>query len=482
MSDDSNHNDAPAPARDGAPPSRPSPRDEHHVPVLSVPGTGRRVAFAAAGVGLALVAVFVFGLLVRHHGNNALGAKAAADADAPPPVEVVHVRRAEPHKVLSLPGEAQAFNEAPVYARTSGYLSKWRFDIGDTVGTNVDNKVLAVIDAPELDDQLAAARAKVLQANTEVKLADAAVDFATLSFERWKKATPEGAVSPQERDQKESELKTGQAKLAAADADVAVAEAEVKRLETLEKYKNVVAPFAGTITQRNVQIGELVKADSTSGTKPLFTVAQTDTLRVFVDVPQSAATEIEVGMPAEVYQPDDPEHTFPGKVSRTSDALDPVSRTLEVEVLVENRDRVLKRGMSLQVDFQTDRHNPPLEIPAAALVMHSKGPQVAVIGPDGKVTFRDIRIAQDLGDRIEVASGLRYGERVALNIGSDVTDGERIDVHAADQAPPPEPQTRPAATATTGPSTRQAPPPPVTPDAPAGGGGPTTRGEDRGGS
>jgi len=419
---------------------RQSPEHGHpgHTPVLATAGTGRRIAVAAALVAVGLAAVYVFGLRVRHDDTAKLQAAARESASLPPAVQVVRVRRATPRTLLALPGEARALYETTIYARTNGYLSKWLVDMGDRVK---QGQVLATIETPELDDQMAAAQAKVAQEQSGIELAQANANFAKLSYQRWESAAPEGAVSAQDRDQKKAELDTSVAKLSAAKAQLKLAQADVQRLQTLIGFKSVLAPFDGTITERHVDIGELVTAGSTSSTTPLFSIARSDQIRVFVDVPQGASPEIKLGMTAEATAAEHPGRKFAGKVDRTADSIDPVSRTLRVEVLVPNADLSLKPGMYLQVEFQTDRRDPPLEIPASALNMRPSGPEAAIIAADGTVRFQPITIARDMGDYIEVSSGLSDGQTVALNITSDVEEGERVtprevQTPAAQPAPP----------------------------------------------
>lgn len=404
-----------------------------HVPTKSVPGTGRHIVIAIIVVVIALALVFGFGVMSRRHTDATLRAAAIEAEEAPPAVEVVQVHRAGAGRLLALPGNARAFNETTLYARTSGYLKEWTHDIGDHVK---QGDLLATIETPELDDQLHAAEAKVAQQRSEVDLAQASVTFAKLSYERWQSAVPEGVVSTQDRDQKKAELDTSSAKLEAAKAQLKLADADVQRLQTLVGFKNVVAPFDGTITQREVDIGDLVTAGSTSSTTPLFEIARSDQIRVFVEVPQSGSGEIKIGMPVKVTASDSTSRTFNGKVSRTADSIDPASRTLRVEVLVPNPDYALKPGMYVEATFLTDRATPPLEIPSSALALRPSGPQVAVVGSDGTVHFKNIHIAQDLGDHIEIDRGLTDGETVALNINSDLVDGDKVVTHPFEDETP----------------------------------------------
>jgi RND family efflux transporter MFP subunit len=425
------------------PPGRPAhAADEHHshVPIKYSRGTNGLVVIFAFLVLAGLGAAYLMGTHSRNKAAADLKAAAEHDADQPPPVNVMHVRRAAADSVITLPGEARAFYETTLFARTNGYVNKWLVDIGDRVE---QGQPLATIDTPELDDQIAAAKSKVEGLKADVKVAQSNADFAKVSYERWAAAAPDGVVSAQERDQKKAELDASLAKLEAARAQVTIAQGDVQRLTTLASFKTVVAPFKGTITQRHVDVGALVTSGSTSNTSSLFTIAQSDQIRVFVHVPQAAVADIKVGMPVTAAVREYPGRTFSGKVGRTAESIDPAARTLKVEVLIPNADHVLLPGMFTWVTFKGSRSNPPVEIPAAAICMRSDGPKVAVVDKDDHVTFKPVRIARDLGESIEVDSGLDGNETVALNIGNDVADGTRIETRLVDDTPPT--NTKPAA-------------------------------------
>ncbi|MGA2501010.1 MAG: efflux RND transporter periplasmic adaptor subunit, partial [Tepidisphaeraceae bacterium] len=359
----------------------------------------------------------------RHNAEAILAADMERAAAEPATVDVVHVQAAPAASTLTLPGEARSFYETTIFARTSGYLSKWLVDIGDKVK---EGQTLALIETPELDDQMAAAKAKLQALKSEVHVAETAVTFARVSFERWEAAAPEGAVSGQERDQKKAELDSSVARLDAAKSQVALGEADVQRLTTLIGFKKVAAPFEGIITQRHVDVGDLVTAGSTSNTTSLFTIAQAGQIRVFVDVPQPAIPYIKVGMDVETSTREYPGRKFLGKVDRTSESVDPASRTLKVQVLVPNPDGTLLPGMYVYVSFQKTRSSPPLRVPAAALCFRTAGPQVATVMPDNTIEFRDVRITRDLGDFVEVEGSLAVNDSVALNAGNDIHHGDRV--------------------------------------------------------
>jgi RND family efflux transporter MFP subunit len=399
----------------------------HHVPTGHRPSTWIGVLVFALALAAGLAFLYIRGEKARKHSAAELEAEVRHSAEEPTAVDVVRVQPSPAQTLLTLPGEARSFYETTIFARTSGYLSKWYVDIGDRVS---EGQVLATIETPELDDQLTAAKAKVRQLNSEVHVAETAANFAKTSFERWEALAPQGAVSQQERDQKKSELDADVAKLEAAKAQVSLGEAEVQRLTTLSSFKKVLAPFEGTITQRHVDIGALVTAGSTTNTSPLFSIAQANQVRVFVDVPQAVVPYMKVGMPVTATAREFPGRTFEGKLDRTASSLDRTSKTLRVEVLVPNKDLTLLPGMYVQVAFANTRERPPVRVPAGAICFRVNGPQVAVVaGDDHHITFRDIKIARDLGDFVEVEAGVSPNEQVALNVGSDVSDGDRVEPH-----------------------------------------------------
>jgi RND family efflux transporter MFP subunit len=405
--------------------------DAHsHVPVHYSKSTRIGVIIFAIVVGVGLCILFVVGQRSRKIASNELGGEATTAADQPATVDTVRVLAAPADTMLSLPGEARSFYETTIFARTSGYVSKWLVDIGDPVK---EGQTLALIETPELDDQMAAAKAKLEALKAEVHVAETTSTFAKVSFDRWEAAAPEGAVSHQERDQKKSELDSSLAKLEAAKAQVALGQADVQRLTTLIGFKKVTAPFEGTITQRHVDVGALVTAGSTTNTSPLFSISQSKQIRVFVDVPQSVVPFVKVGMEVVATAREYPGRKFIGKVDRTAESMDAMSKSLRVQVLVPNEDHTLLPGMYVQVAFQKTRKLPPLRVPAGALCFRTRGPQVAVVTADHHVSFHDVTITRDMGDFIEVDSGLQPNDTVALNVGNDINDGERVDPHAIDQ-------------------------------------------------
>ena len=395
---------------------------ESHVPVNPPPGMGGRLTLFVILLAAALLVGFLFRAYVNHRAQASLASDTENRADAPPPVDVVKVAPAPPTHDLTLPGNAQAWYESTIYARVSGYVDHWTADIGDRVEKG---QVLATIDTPELDDQLRAAQARVAADESEVKVAESNAAFAQTTNKRWQDS-PKGVVSEQERDQKMAEYQSSIAKLTAAKSQVKLDQAEVNRLEALTTFKKVTAPYKGIITDRHIDVGDLVTAGSTSNTTPLYSIAQADRIRVYVNVPQSASGECHVGMPVTATAQQMPGRVFTGKVARTSNALDPAAKTLKVEVDFDNADLVLLPGIYMEVSFQTRESSPAIQIPASALSFRTGGPEVAIVDGSGRVQFHPVTISRDMGDSVELSTGVKAGDLVVLNISNQIASGDRV--------------------------------------------------------
>jgi len=342
-----------------------------------------------------------------------------------PPVEVIKVELAPPTQVLTLPGETRGWYTSSIYARVSGYVAKWIVDIGDRV---TKDQVLATIDTPELDAQLDAGQAQLVASEAEVKVKEAEVDFAKTTYDRWQ-GSPKGSVSDQEREEKKARYAVSVAQLNAARARVTLDQANVSRLTFLTRFKQVVAPYEGVITERRVDIGDLVTAGSTAATTPLYEIAQSEKVRVFADVPQIATSEVGEGTPVRVTAKEYPNRKFEGKITATSKSIDLKARTLRVEVDLSNDDLALLPGMYVQAAFHL-KTTSFVQVPASALIFRAAGPQVAVIDGNATVKFQDVTIARDNGAFVEIASGLSAGDQVALNISNQIANGDRVTVRA----------------------------------------------------
>jgi len=396
------------------------------------PSSGTLLTLALLLIAL-VVAGYFLGYMPRQHREQVLAAESRAEEQSLPVVNVERVTRSADRSSLVLPGNIQAITEAPVLARSSGYIRKRYVDIGDRVTAG---QVLAEIEAPELTQQIKQAQAAIDQANSTVQQAQAALlqgraneNLAKVTADRWNNLLTKGVVSRQDRDTYQAQYEAQQANvqalekaIAAARSNAAAAEANLARLNELLGYQTVRAPFAGVITVRNIDNGALVNEGNTL----LYRIAQTDRLRTYLNVPQSDADSVRVGQQATLDIPDLPGRKFAGTVSRTANALDPASRTLLVEVQVPNPTGTLLPGMYAQVDLSVPRKNPPLMIPASTLVVRTDGPQVAVIAGDGGVHFAHVQLGRDMGDHLEVVAGVEDGQRLAVNPSDSVREGGKV--------------------------------------------------------
>jgi RND family efflux transporter MFP subunit len=385
---------------------------------------GRNVQRAALAVALVLLLAFVIVFLLRLHAEHKLARETRAAATAIPTVDVVTVRGAPAGGSLTLPGETAAWYESTIYARVSGYVAKWYVDIGDHVKAG---QVLALIDTPELDAEFLAAKAKLKVSEAQVKVKQADAAFAASTYERWRDS-PKGVVSDQEREDKKAGNAGAAAQLEAARAQVNLDQADVDRLSAFEQFKRVTAPYTGTITERRIDIGNLVTAGSSGDTTLLYRMAQDDPIRIFVVVPQSAAPDLmKIGIPAKILIGAASSPSISGAITRTSDAIDPRARTFRAELDIPNPDGRLVSGEYVQVAFDL-QNNGMSQVPAAALVFATSGPRVAVVGPDGTVKFRPVTIGRDDGNEVELSSGVTDGERLVLNISNQIVAGQKVQV------------------------------------------------------
>jgi RND family efflux transporter MFP subunit len=390
----------------------------------------RRMKRMAVTVFLAFLVAFFAVEASRLASSRSLAATTATLAAAPVVVEAVPVLPAAGDPSLTLPGETHAWYESTIYARVTGYVKKWNVDIGDHVS---NGQILAEIETPELDAQFVAAQAKFKAAQADVQVREAEAEFARTTYARWRDA-PKGVVSEQEREDKKAEFDAATARLAAARAQVALDQADVDRFEAFEKFKRVTAPYDGTIIERRIDIGNLVTAGSSSGTMPLYRMAKDDPMRVWVDVPQTAASDLmKVGVPVAIVANKGSGSRFKGTIVRTAEAVNSQTRTFRVEIDVPNPHRALVSGMYVQAVFSLSAEG-MLQVPASALLFRSTGPQVAVVGGDGCVNLRNVTIARDDGGTVMLSSGVAQGERVALNLSSEVTEGQKVMVKVGGDA------------------------------------------------
>ena len=370
---------------------------------------GAKLRNAGIVAALLIVVGAAAGLVPRWLHRNALRAETRELA-----IRTVSVVTPAPGKNaagLTLPAEAKPLVEAPIYARTSGYLKRYLVDIGAQVKAG---DLLAEIDTPELNQELAQARAQLAQA-------EAALALAKTTAARWAELVKTSSVSEQEAAEKQADLEL---KVATVEA----ARANVHRLEDLQSFERVTAPFAGTITARGTDVGQLVAASSGN---ELFRLAQTSTLRVFVRVPQAAAQGVAPGQMAELTIPELPGRVFPAKVVRTSGAMSADSRTLLVELEVDNSRGEILAGTYVQVRLTDAKVDPALTLPSNTLLFRSEGPQVGVVGADGKVDLRNVTLGRDFGPTIEILGGVGPADRVILNPADSLVGGTTVRVAEA---------------------------------------------------
>jgi RND family efflux transporter MFP subunit len=319
---------------------------------------------------------------------------------------------------LVLPGAVQAFMEAPIYARTSGYLKYWKTDIGSLV---TKGQLLAEIETPEVDQQLT-------QAQADLATARANENLSKTTNVRWQGLLATQSVSKQDADEKAGDAA---AKIAAADS----AAANVARLHELESFKRVVAPFTGVITARNTDVGALINAGQSSGTE-LFRIADTHTLRIYVRVPEPFAAITKPGLEAGLYFAEHANRTFSAKVVRTSNSLDPTLRTLQVELQLDNAKGEIFPGAYAEVHFKLPASAETMRLPANTVLFRSAGLQVATLDSQQRVKLKSIVQGRDFGNSIEVLSGLAPHETVVLNPPDSIADGVQVRIAAPDAAQP----------------------------------------------
>ena len=341
--------------------------------------------------------------------KNALAAE--TERLAVPSVSVTHPTQEQSHEELVLPATVQAYKESPIYARTNGYVLHWYKDIGSQLKKG---DLLADIDTPEVDQELMQARATRQQIQAQLGLAKS-------SAERWQNLRKSDSVSQQEVDQQVSGYQQAQANLAASDANV-------RRLEQMESFKHVYAPFSGVLTKRNIDVGALINAGNTGSDKELFDVAQVDPLRVYVNVPQTYSPAIHIGMKAFLEQREYPGQRFEGKVVRTSEVIDPSTRTLLSEIDVPNPGGKILPGAYAQVHFAAKIDAPRLTIPINTLLFRPEGPRAAVVDSDNRVHLRAVTIGRDYGSSVEVVGGLQAGDQVIVNPADSLEDGQQVNV------------------------------------------------------
>ncbi|WP_243039889.1 efflux RND transporter periplasmic adaptor subunit [Dyella sedimenti] len=371
------------------------------------PRLGRAVRIGLAVAVLATIA----GLSVRAYDYHRV--VKWTDAQVVPSVQLVTPTTGAAQQAMTLPGHLDAWISAPIHARVGGYLKTWNTDIGAKVRAG---DTLAEIDTPELDQQFEQAKADLVRAKATAKLA-------ALTDKRWRNLLASNSVSKQEADEKAGEAE-------AAQANVLAAQANVDRIAALEAFKHVTAPFSGTVTARNTDIGDLISANN-DGDRPLFTVSDTNRMRLYVEVPQGYADAIRPGMTVKLDVPDHPGEQFNGHLIGSSGAVNQASGALLAQFEVGNPKGDLLPGAYAEVHLPLSANSHTMTVPATVLIFRAQGPQVAVLGPGDKAELRDVHIAMDLGDRLLIDQGLKPGDRIIDHPPDSLMQDDRVQVAKA---------------------------------------------------
>jgi len=392
------------------------------------------MVFVGLGALSVFVVLLVVGIVPRLRNDRQLATAAQKVETTAPNVYVIRPEAAGEADV-SLAATTQAIQDAVIYARTSGYVRKRHVDIGDRVQAG---QLLAEIDSPEIDQQLRQAQADLQQSERALDVQKASLELARTTLARYQAADAEGAVAKQALDQNAAAHQTAQATVAAAEANVNSNRANVQRLRELTGFQKVVAPFSGTVIQRSVDVGTLITAGSptnntavapssvTGAANGLFEIAQVDSLRVFVNVPQAYAGSVPVGLPVSVVVRGQVMKPVAAKVTRTASALDPGTRTLLVQVDIPNAEHRLVPGMFVYVAFKIGPSGTHWRVPATAVIFNAQGTRVAIVGTTNKLHFQDVVLGRDFGTAIDIQAGLHGGELVVKQPTVSLQEGQAV--------------------------------------------------------
>ena len=382
----------------------------------------RKRYFVIIGAAALLVLAFLFGYLPRHRARSTLVAQTAAQ-QSPLRVSVVRADAAAGARQLTLPATLAPYQRTFVYARANGYVRRWLVDIGARVR---QGQLLAELETPELDQQLSQARATVAQRVAALVQARANLDYAQITAKRYHSLFLESLIAKQLDDQMRTQAEVAAANVKAAVADLEASRAYVRQLEQQIAFGKVLAPYDGTITQRLVDVGTLVNAGAGSTASSLFELEATNPIRAFINVPQPFAPSVREGADANVMVRQFPGRAFPGKVARTSGALDPTSRTLRTEIDVPNDKAELLAGMYGEVSIGTEISHPVVRVPSSAILADARGVHVAVVDGSGRVNLAAVQLGLDDGTTVDVVSGLEGGEQVIASPPADAADGLQV--------------------------------------------------------
>jgi RND family efflux transporter MFP subunit len=393
---------------DANPPAATAPQSRRGLYILGVAGL------------LVAAVVVVFGITTRKVADAKL--QEWTEAQAIPVVAVAPPDTRGKTTTFSLPGRLEAYTQAQIYARVTGYVKKWDADIGTPVKSG---QLLAELDAPDLDQQIMQAEANLASAKANSVLADA-------TLKRGQSLIKTFAISQQDLDQRAADASN-------KDGLVRAAQANLDRLRVLEQYKRILAPFEGLVTTRATDVGALINAGAGGG-PPLFVVSETSKLRVYVNVPQNYVPNIPIGTKARIAVPEYPGRTFPATVEASAKSVDAASNTTRMQLVVDNSLNELMTGDFTNVTFDLPRPEVTIYVPASALIFNANGLHVAVVDSDGRIELRDVSIARDLGNEVEIGSGIKAADRVVINPPDGIAGGDKVRI-AGQPGKPGEPET-----------------------------------------
>lgn len=388
----------------------------------STPPAGKGPFVAAAGGFLLLAVVGVAFLIPKLHHESKLE-DSARDVSGPPIVALQAVAVGAPSSKLELPGTVQPFAQTPIYARTSGYVSKRFVDIGDHVQAG---QLLAIIEDPQTKQSLLQARATVLQLRAQLLQAQANATLSTLNNTRGQQLHQEGVISQEAADNYTALAGANDATVAAAKANINAGEANVRSLEEQASFSRVTAPFTGVVLSRSIDNGSLITSGSANSVTQLFTIGQSGTVRVYINVPQSNAPDALNSSTAEVSFRELPGRVYPGTLTRSSTSIDPASRTLLAEIDLQNTDGKILPGMFATVSFAVKNSKPPVLLPGNALVVRTSGPQAYTVDANNVAHLHTVILGRDYGTSVEILDGLKAGDRVILSPSDAVQDGGKV--------------------------------------------------------
>jgi len=390
-----------------------------------VPQVGRsRVALLGIVLASVIAGLFFLGWSPKAKQNAVLASEAEKVRTALPRVQTMMPRQSPAQTTALLPGDVEAIEETTMYPRTTGYVKRWLVDLGAHVE---EGQLLAEISTPEIDAQLEQARATLAESEASLERAKASANLAEIMLRRSRSLTKQDAAPQQQLDEAEGTAAVAKANVRVSEATIAANKAAVQRTSELQSFSKIVAPFRGTITARHVDVGQLVTPGNSAG-QALFRIARTDVVRVFLHVPQMYAFSVKTDLSAQILVREKPDASFIGKVVHTASAIDPLTRTLLTEIRIKNPDNALLTGSYVQVQLDVQRDNPPLLIPASALMFNADGTKVAVVDAAQKVRIRTVSVEGDFGADVGIAKGLDLADQVVVNPGDRMADGLSVTV------------------------------------------------------